>query len=254
MSENSIHDFDVNIICEYFSTMNRQGPGSEEATRLAAQFLKALPKRPVMADLGCGTGGPTVTLAKCFPDAEITAIDLFPKFIDLLKERAWNESVKIKAMTGSMGELPFRQESLDVIWCEGAVYNIGFRHALHYWKPFLKPGGYIALTEVSWLTDERPSEIDSFWKDAYQEIDTLPNKLAQIIEAGYKPVGMFLLGRECWTDNFYTPALEAQTKFMQRYPDDPTASMLIENQRHEAEMYGKYSDYYGYVFYICKAY
>jgi len=29
--EHTIHDFDVSLICEYFSSMERQGPGSTEA-------------------------------------------------------------------------------------------------------------------------------------------------------------------------------------------------------------------------------
>jgi hypothetical protein len=30
--EHNIHDFDIAMICEYFSGLDRQGPGSNEAT------------------------------------------------------------------------------------------------------------------------------------------------------------------------------------------------------------------------------
>jgi transcription-repair coupling factor (superfamily II helicase) len=34
------------------------------------------------------------------------------------------------------------------------INQIGFERGLVYWKRFLKPGGYIAVTEVSWFTGE----------------------------------------------------------------------------------------------------
>lgn len=38
----SIHDFDFNIICEYFSCLDRQGPGSDMMTRKALNAVPAL--------------------------------------------------------------------------------------------------------------------------------------------------------------------------------------------------------------------
>ncbi len=36
--------------------------------------------------------------------------------------------------------------------------------------------GFIAVTEASWFTPERPSEIEGFWLANYPEIDTIPEK------------------------------------------------------------------------------
>jgi len=36
---NSIHGFDFKLICEYFSSMERQGPGSPETTIKALSFI-----------------------------------------------------------------------------------------------------------------------------------------------------------------------------------------------------------------------
>ena len=79
-----------------------------------------------------------------------------------------------------MDDLPFGKEELDLIWSEGAIYNIGFQHGLHTWREYLRKGGYVAVSEVSWFTDKRPAEINDFWLDAYPEIDTIPNKVAQM--------------------------------------------------------------------------
>src|SRR5699024_10173393 len=55
----TIYDFDFNLICEYFSNLERQGPGSPEATRKASGFIENLTDRSHIADIGCGTGGQT---------------------------------------------------------------------------------------------------------------------------------------------------------------------------------------------------
>jgi SAM-dependent methyltransferase len=78
----SIHEFDFNLICEYFSAMERQGPGSPEATLKALSFIDNLTENSKIADLGCGTGGQTAVLARNAP-GHITGIDVFPLFIDL---------------------------------------------------------------------------------------------------------------------------------------------------------------------------
>ena len=61
-------------------------------------------------------------------------------------------------------------EELDLIWCEGAIYNIGFERGLNEWRRFIKPGGYLVVSEASWFTWERPTEIQKFWQVAYPEI------------------------------------------------------------------------------------
>ncbi|MBN2661704.1 MAG: class I SAM-dependent methyltransferase [Tannerellaceae bacterium] len=249
----SIHDFDFNLICEYFASIERQGPGSPEITLKALGFIDNLTEKSRIADLGCGTGGQTMTLAQNAP-GQITGLDLFPYFIDLFNRNArqLNLQDRVKGVVGSMDDLPFQKEELDLIWSEGAIYNIGFERGLNEWKPFLKKGGYIAVSEASWFTDERPAEINDFWMDAYPEIDTIPNKVGQMQKAGYIPVATFVLPENCWTEHFYALQAEAQEKFLKKYAGNKTAEKLIFYQRHETELYYKYKDFYGYVFYIGK--
>ena len=63
----TIHEFDFNLICEYFSNVERQGPGSPEVTVRALGFIDGLTPQSRIADLGCGTGGQTMTLAQRAP-------------------------------------------------------------------------------------------------------------------------------------------------------------------------------------------
>jgi SAM-dependent methyltransferase len=249
----SIHEFDFNLICEYFSKLERQGPGSPEVTIKALSFIDNLTNESCIADIGCGTGGQTMVLAQHAP-GQITGIDLFPTFIDLFNLNAGklNFQDRIKGVVGSMDNLPFQNEELDLIWSEGAIYNIGFEGGINEWRKFLNTGGYIAASEASWFTKEHPAEIDEFWKDAYPEIDTIPNKVAQMQKAGYIPIATFILPENCWTEHFYSPQVTAQEAFLKKYAGNKTAEDFIANQRHEAQLYYKYREYYGYVFYIGK--
>ncbi|MDR2040220.1 MAG: methyltransferase domain-containing protein [Bacteroidales bacterium] len=249
----SIHEFDFNLICEYFSSVERQGPGSPETTIKALSFIEGLTDQSLIADLGCGTGGQTMTLAQHAP-GQITGVDLFPDFIRLFNSNAERLHLqnRMKGIVGSMDEPPFKKDELDLIWSEGAIYNIGFEHGINLWRQFLKPGGYIAVSEVSWFTDERPAEINEFWTDAYPEINTIPNKLAQLQKAGYVPVACFILPENCWIEHFYQPQITAQEKFLEKHAGNKTAEELVANQCHEMQLYHKYKEFYGYTFYIGK--
>jgi SAM-dependent methyltransferase len=123
----SIHEFDFQLICEYFSTLERQGPGSPEITIKALSFIEHLTKESKIADIGCGTGGQTMVMAN-YTSGHITGIDLFPIFIDLfnINARKLNIQDRVNGSVGSMENLPFQTEELDLIWSEGAIYNIGF--------------------------------------------------------------------------------------------------------------------------------
>ncbi|WP_455674682.1 class I SAM-dependent methyltransferase [Phocaeicola sp.] len=249
----TIHDFELKLICDFFSNMERQGPGSPEVTLKALSFIDHLTEKSVIADLGCGTGGQTMVLAQHAP-GQITGLDLFPDFIDIFNRNAKKLGLqdRVKGIAGSMDNLPFEKESLDLIWSEGAIYNIGFERGLKEWREYLKPGGYIAVTESSWFTDERPSEIHHFWVDAYPEIDTLPNQVAKIYKAGYLPIATFILPENCWTEHYFAPKVKAQEIFRNKYAGNKIAEEFILLQSDEAELYRKYKAFYGYTFFIAK--
>lgn len=249
----NIHEFDFSLICEYFSGIERQGPGSVESTLKALSFIDNLTEESLIVDLGCGTGGQTMTLAK-HTTGKVIGLDLFPDFVGLFNENvaALNLQNRVSGIIGSMDNLPFEPESLDLIWSEGAIYNIGFDRGVTDWRKYLKTGGYIAVTEASWFTDERPAQINDFWNEAYAEINTIPVKISQLQSAGYISIAAFCLPEYCWTKVFYEPQVEAQKAFLKKYPDHPTANELITNLRFEEAMYQQYKEYYGYVFYVGK--
>lgn len=249
----SIHEFDFQLICSYYSEFKRQGPGSPEVTRKALSFIDNLSASSKIADIGCGTGGQTLELANN-TTGQITGIDLFPYFIEIFNRNMKENGLekRVSGSVGNMDHLPFQEGELDLIWSEGAIYNIGFERGLNEWRKFLKTGGYVAVSEVSWFTEERPKEIDDFWMDAYPEINTIPVKMAQMQQAGYIPVASFILPENAWTEHFFAPQVSIQEAYLKNHADNPMIVEFIRNQQHEKSLYVKYKDYYGYVFYIGK--
>ena len=109
----SIHEFDINLICEYFSSTERQGPGSPEITIKALSFIDNLSDESRIVDIGCGTGGQTMVLAQ-HTSGKIIGVDLFPTFINLFNSNAskLNLQKRVEGIIGSMDNLPFQHEEI----------------------------------------------------------------------------------------------------------------------------------------------
>jgi ubiquinone/menaquinone biosynthesis C-methylase UbiE len=253
MEEPTVHEFDFALINEYFVRLERQGPGSPEATIRASGFIDDLSNDSKIADLGCGTGGQTMVLAQN-AKGTITALDLYPGSIDKLNVNAEKIGLqnRVKGIVGSMDNLPFKNEEFDLIWSEGAIANIGFKKGLNYWKDFLKKGGYIAVTYESWFTDERPAEIEKWWVDAVPEISTIGHNISIMQKIGYILVAAFTLSENCWIDNYFIPQKARQEEFLKKHAGNKAVGAFIAFMKREAELYSKYKQYYGYVFYIGK--
>lgn len=251
-----ITEFDMQLIADYFSGLNRQGPGGDEETRKALSFV-SVPHQAKIADLGCGTGQQTQVLATSLVpelDCQITAVDILPELLEGLKQRCkrMGETGKnITSLLASMADLPFEDETLDLIWAEGSIYNIGFEKGFKEWKRFLKPGGYIVCTECSWLSNERP-EKTNYFTDNFPEIDNISGKLKVIENAGYMSIAHFILPEYCWTTNYYKPMHAYMQQFLERHNHSKAAKIFVEQNKIEIEYYNKYKQLHGYVFYIAK--
>jgi len=251
-AQSPVPELDLELISEYYAVLERQGPGSPEATLKALSFVRDHRHISHVADIGCGTGAHTLLLATHLTGSRITALDLLPAFIERLNINAAQAGLndRVKGIVGSMEELPFEPDSLDMIWSEGAIYNMGFERGLREWRAFLKTGGYLAVSELTWLTQERPAELQDYWLAAYPEINTASAKLAQLEAAGYAPKAAFVIPESCWTDHYYAPQVAVREAFLKKHACNPAVKAFIENDRAEAELYERFKQYYGYVFYI----
>lgn len=244
----------IDFLIDFHLAAHRQGPGSKASTLRALDLLPIDKGQPMqIADIGCGTGASALTLAQ-HTMAHITAVDLYPAFLQKLDERARSLGVsdRITTVEASMDTLPFSPSSFDVIWSEGAIYQMGFRKGLDDWSSFLKPHGYMAISEISWLTDERPAEIEAHWTNLYPEIGTIADKYQAISAAGYSPIGHFILPAADWLANYYRPMEERMEAFLDRHRHDADAQAIVAEEKHEIALYTKYQDYFSYGFYVMK--
>ena len=245
---------DYQLLIDLHRGANRQGPGGDPETEMAlslAMIDRAAPLK--VADIGCGTGASTLALARLL-NARITAVDFLQDFLEVLEDKAEKMGLaeKIEPLPCSMDNLPFGDEEYDVIWSEGAIYNIGFEKGVIDWNRFLKIGGWLVVSEITWITGSRPPEIQSYWEGEYPEIDVASSKMSVLEQSGYSPIGYFVLPEHCWLDNYYRPMRDGFEEFLSRNRNSAEARGIVEAENQEIELYEKYKDYYSYGVYIAK--
>ena len=245
---------ELELIIDLHKNSERQGPGSENDTLKALEFLNFPTDQNLkVADIGCGSGGQTISLANKL-NGQITAVDLFPEFLNELNEKSQELGLtdKIFTLEASMDDLPFNENEFDLIWSEGAIYNIGFENGLKKWKNYLKVGGYLAVSEITWITQSRPKEIEDFWKKEYSEVDIASTKIKQFEKNGYTLIGYFYLSQDSWIENYYKPMEARFEAFLKRNNNSELARKVVEDNKSEIDLYQKYKDYYSYGFYIAR--
>lgn len=76
---------ELELVIDMHSHSERQGPGSEKETLRALELMNLSGDRNLkIADIGCGTGGQTITLAQNL-NGKIIAVDLFPEFLERIR-------------------------------------------------------------------------------------------------------------------------------------------------------------------------
>lgn len=239
------------LFFEIHRDLPREAPGSDACTARALAMILTLPDQPEMLDIGCGPGAHTLVLAR-HTGGHITAIDTHQPFLDDLTRRAERAGLAhhITPQNASMVALDFDDERFDLIWAEGAIYIMGFREGLAAWRRFLKPGGALAVTELTWLADPPPDEPRRFWQAAYPAMKPVEENIALLQAAGYRYTGHFALPATAWWDDYYTPIERRLATLRHTYRGDAEATAILDEEQREIDLYRKYADIYGYVFYI----
>ncbi len=245
---------DIDLLIDLHRKAARQGPGGEAETRLAITLSGLSGRRDLtIADIGCGTGASAIILATSL-HADITAVDVLPDFLTELVRRATAAGVaeRITPLAASMDALAFEPSSLDAIWSEGAIYNIGFETGVRDWRRFLKPGGILAVSELTWLSAARPAELEDHWSRVYPEVATASAKMALLEAHGYTPVGYFPLPETCWLDNYYRPMQARFDEFLAGHGGAAAARAIVAAERLEIDLYERFSAFVGYGFYVAR--
>ncbi len=242
----------MDYFLEIYGTLPRAGPGSNAHTRQALQLMTELPASPRILDVGCGPGAQSVELLK-ETSGTVQALDIFPQLLERAKALAVDAGVsdRLETLQQDMTTMAFPDASVDVVWSEGAIYFLGFERGLEMVKPYLTPGGYVAVTEAVWLKPDPPAEAIEFWED-YPEIDVVEEKLKIIERVGYESVGHFILPPTAWTEHYYDPMEERIAEKQEAWRVIPTAEAVLEEARNEIAVFRRCSDYFSYAFFVMR--
>ena len=241
------------LFFELYESLPRQGPGNRECAARALALCGSLLDEPRVLDLGCGVGGQTFYLAE-LTSGLITAVDSHAPSIERLQSAvdARGESGRIRPLVGDMSDLDLPPESFDLVWSEGALYNIGMEKALLVCRGLLRSGGCLAFTDAVWRKDDPPREVRESFEADYPEMGRVSDVLATIKRSGFTLLGHFTLPDEAWWDDFYRPMVIRIGEMRLKYAGDDEAQRILVQLAREPEMHKFYSDYYAYEFFVAR--
>ncbi len=230
----------------------RQGPGDAASTRRALALCAALPAAPEILDIGCGTGAQTLTLAAA-TTGHITAFDRSLDFLRSLRQAATDRgwTTRVRVCQGDMRALPFREARFDLIWSEGAMYVMGFDAGLMQWRSWVKSGGYLAVSELSWFRSDPPAELKAFFDAEYPALRGVEANLTAAGEQGWQVVGHFPLPWSAWK-NYYDPLRERLPAFRAAHAGDADAQAVADLTESEMALMAGYAQDCGYTFYVLR--
>lgn len=241
------------IFFELYESIPRQGPGNRASTARALALCRDLPAAPVILDLGCGTGGQTLYLAE-LTRGNIVAVDSHAPSIERLHASIVTHELsgRVSLVVGDMGELKLPPASFDLVWSEGALYNIGIEKALCVCQRLLRPGGYLAFTDAVWRKDNPPPEVKASFDLDYPAMGTVSDILSIVEKSSLALMGHFTLPKKSWWEDFYTPMETRIGELRHKYENDVEILAVLNRLAEEPAMHRKHSGSYAYEFFVLR--
>jgi SAM-dependent methyltransferase len=183
-------------------------------TRKAWDMLPPLPG-PRILDIGCGSGLPTIQLARWSKGA-VVGLDIDQAALDALMVRAAEEGLedRVEVRLCSLFNIDLPDERFDIVWAEGALSEIGFVRALREWRRLLCPGGYLVV---------------------HDDARDLNRKLGSVTAHGYEMVGHFLLPEDAWWVDYYGPLHEEVREKRKTHAGDPRMQAALDTVQVEID-------------------
>jgi ubiquinone/menaquinone biosynthesis C-methylase UbiE len=165
-------------------------------TKKAFEMLPVM-KNPSILDIGCGSGTPTIELAR-LSDGKITGIDVDQAALDRFKSKIEKEGLsnRIKILNRSIYNTDFSTESFNLIWDEGVLHILNTRKSLVECNRILKRNGFLVVGEViKWISGN---------------LEVFP-------KFGFNLINKFFLPEECWWREYYLPMEKKITELRSKF-------------------------------------
>lgn len=206
----------------------------EGLVKYTRKAFKMLPKRPFpcMLDIGCGSGVPTMELAK-LSDGEIVAIDTSQTALDRLagKIKKAGLAARVRAEKCSMLNMDFPDASFDIIWAEGSIAVIGFEKGLKEWRRLLKTGGFLVV---------------------HDDLGDLTEKRRQISQCGYELINHFVLSEDIWWNEYYSLLDKKLNEIWIKHASNVKTVTIMDNDQREIDTFKQEPKRYRSVFFVMR--
>jgi len=241
------------IFFAVFESLPRQGPGSRACAERALSLCHELPPSPAVLDLGCGTGAQTLQLSE-LTGGSITAIDSHAPSIERLRARLMQRGLsdRVHTLVGDFASWPWKAGSFDLVWSEGALYNMGLANAVQMCKRILCERGYLAFTEPVWLEEDIPAALRESFESDYPTMGSVGDALAILERSGLTVEGHFPLPGEAWLDEFYVPMEKRLIELRRAYEGNTPVLAALDQIAREPQMHRHHSHCYAYEFFVAR--
>ena len=184
----------------------------ENLNRFTKQAFTMLPpiQSPSILDIGCGSCIPSIALCR-MSGGTVTAVDIDEILLRKAEKNIRDAGLQtgIRLVRGSLFSLPFRRECFDILWCEGAVFPMGFSNAITAWRAYIADGGFCVLHD-----------------DASDTV----KKLSSVTKSGYALIDHFTLSPEIWWEHYYGPLEIELTKLSPSTDGNPISFPEIREE------------------------
>jgi ubiquinone/menaquinone biosynthesis C-methylase UbiE len=204
----------------------------ERLLKYTREAFQLLPNsdRPRILDVGCGSGVPTLELAR-LSGGEVVGLDVDQSLLDELNGKIDGKGLSNRVTTRkcSMFEMDFPDESFDIIWAEGSISVIGFERGLKEWRRLLKPDGFLVV---------------------HAETRQILGKLMKIPSHGYRLLNQLSLPEDAHWTEYYKPLEIRIEELRTKYGNSPGALKILEKHQNEIDMVKRNPREFSSAFYI----
>ena len=213
---------------EYFDIKDNCRKGLLKYLLKAISIIPEI-ESPLIMDVGCGSGVPTLALADNFKGT-ITAVDFDTKSINRLEEKVkeLNLSNRITLLNCSLFDMEFEESLFDIILAEGFLNVVGFQKGFSKIIKLLKRNGFFIIH------DELRNH----------------NKKTEFIESNNcKILDSFRLYEHVWWNNYY----KCLDKEISSH-NDKDFLKLFKTDLYEIELFKQDPSQFNSVYYVIERY
>ncbi len=173
MTQDKQNHEDVLILVSQYWDLRSEGYGiqvdreeQQEAFTQYKEWLSDISQGIRVLDVGCGPGFFATQLAA--QGALVTAVDMSCAMLEKTQKRAQAKGVCVKTIQADAQNLPFADDSFDVVCCRNLVWNLPEpERAYREWLRVLVPGGRLVVFDGNhyrYLFDERYAHVQKDWE------------------------------------------------------------------------------------------